>query len=530
MLNQIKILSMMQLCNLFAVNEMRYTKDKKKKGRALGILAVWFMLAVMLIFYVAALTKGFILVGMQEMVPAYLAAVTSILVFIFTFFKAAAVIFETKAYELLISLPLSKTAIVVSRFATMYVTNFLLCTLVMVSGITVYGYYVQPGAFFYLYAILGTVLLPLLPITGATAVGGLITAISARMKHKSMAASFLTILLALVTIVAATLFGGGAEEYNKEMLKNLGTVMMNQIENIYPPAIWFGNAAVGKSFLSFLLFAGSSVLIFVLVVFVLSKWYLTICTFLNATSAKNNYQMQHLSTNSVRTALWKKDLRRYFASSIYVTNTMLGYMLMVLAAVSLAVAGKEKIEEVMKLPGILEKVLPFVLSAMPVMMPTTACSVSLEGKQWWITQTLPLRMKEVLDAKILVNLTVAFPFYVVSAIICTVALKPSVSESVWIFILPAAYILFSAVAGISVNLAVPVFDWENEVTVVKQGAGTLLIMLIGMVSIVLPVAGMFLIKGISEDVRKLLTVFVLLILTAFLYCSNLRKDITKIGG
>lgn len=530
MLKQIKILSAMQLCNLFGINQIRHTKDKKKKVRALGLSAVWLMLAVMLMFYVAALTKGFILVRMQELVPAYLAAVTSILVFVFTFFKASAVIFELKTYELLIALPVSKAAIVVSRFVILYVANLLLSILVMVSGIAVYGYYVQPGAFFYLYAILGTVLLPVLPIAAATAVGGLITAITARLKHKSIISSFLTILLALVAIAAGTYFGSGAEDYHKETIKNLGIAMMNQIENTYPPAIWFGNAAVGKSFLSFLLFAGSTVLIFVLVVFVLSKWYLTICTFLNAGFSKNNYQMQHLSMNSVRTALWKKELRRYFASSIYVTNTMLGYMLMVLAAVLLAVAGKEKIEEVTRLSGIVEKVLPFVLSAMPVMMPTTACSVSLEGKQWWITKTLPLQMREVLDAKILLNLTVAFPFYAVSAIICTVQLKPSVLESVWIFVLPAAYILFSAVAGISVNLAVPVFDWENEVAVVKQGAGTLLIMLIGMVSIALPAAGVFLIKGISEDVLKLLTVFVLLILTAYLYYKNAGKDIMKIGG
>ena len=33
MIRQIKLLTKLQICNLFGINEVRFTKDKKKKAR-----------------------------------------------------------------------------------------------------------------------------------------------------------------------------------------------------------------------------------------------------------------------------------------------------------------------------------------------------------------------------------------------------------------------------------------------------------------------------------------------------------------
>ena len=39
---QIRVLTGIQLCNLFGINEIRYTRDKKKKAQALGLGVVCF--------------------------------------------------------------------------------------------------------------------------------------------------------------------------------------------------------------------------------------------------------------------------------------------------------------------------------------------------------------------------------------------------------------------------------------------------------------------------------------------------------
>ena len=383
----------------------------------------------------------------------------------------------------------------------------------------------QPAVSFYIYSILGIVILPLLPLTIATGISAGITAVSSRMRHKSVVAASLTILLCLIIIGVSMLLPENAQQITVEMIKDMAAVMTEQIGKLYPPSVWFGTMAVQGKTGGFLLFAGASILIFVILIAVLQKYFMTVCAALNATSAKNNYKMQSLSASSPIKALWKRELKRYFASSIYVTNTLIGYILMLMMSVGLFIAGPEKIEEVMQMPGVITKALPLVLTLMAVIMPTTACSVSLEGKQWWIAQTLPVKSGDIWKSKILVNLTLALPFYVATVIFGILAVKPTLMEGVWIALIPLAYILFTAVAGITVNLAVPVFNWENEARAVKQSASTMVTMLVGFAGVVPPFVCVFALGEGAGNLVYAVTTVILLGLTTVLYVRNGKKSV-----
>ena len=170
MLKQIRFLSRIQLCNLLGLNEIRHTKDKSRRMRYLGLALAWLVVGGMMCAYIVMLSFGLTEMGMGEIVPVYLSAVCSLAILIFTFFKAGSVIFPVHSYEILVSLPVSQTAIVISRFLTMYVSNLLLCLLIMIPGMAVYALKLHPSLGFYLYGIPGMILLPLLPLTLANAV------------------------------------------------------------------------------------------------------------------------------------------------------------------------------------------------------------------------------------------------------------------------------------------------------------------------------------------------------------------------
>ena len=522
---QIRLLAKVQLVNLFGINEVRHTKDKKKQARFVGLGVLWLFLVLMIIFYVAAFSFGFVLLGMEEIVPMYLFAITSLIILFFSIFKAGSVIFQMNTYEILVSLPVSKAAIVVSRFLTMYVTNLLLAFLVMLPGTVVYGVMMRPGMSFYLYSILGTLFLPLLPLTIATALGAGITAASSRMRHRGLVYAGLTLVVALGLVVISMVFSGNVEQINVEMIKNLASTLGNQIGSMYPPAIWFSDAVVYGKTSGFLLLAGSSGLVFAVLIVLLQKYFQKICSALNATSAKNNYKMTKLSSSSPLAALWKRELKRYFASGIYVSNTSIGYIPMAIMGVALFFVGTEKIEETMQLPGIVTKALPLLYGFCAVMMPTTSCAVSMEGKQWWIAQTLPVKTRDIWNSKLLVNLTIAFPFYIVAVLFGVLAVKPSLMDGIWLGVVPLVYILFSAVAGLAVNLAMPVLDWENETNVVKQSASTLVSMLAGFAGLIPPMICIFAFPGISGQMIYLLTTVILLGVTAVLHLSNMKKSV-----
>ena len=162
---QIRLLTKISLCNLFGINEIRFTKDKKKKKRYVLLSVIWCMLLAMLVAYVGAMSYGLIFIHMGHLVPAVLALCISLISFFFTMFKAGPVLFEKSAYEKQITLPVTIRAIIISRFLSMYVTNLLLSLIVMLPGMAVYGVMEQPPITFYVYGMTGCLFLPLLPLT-----------------------------------------------------------------------------------------------------------------------------------------------------------------------------------------------------------------------------------------------------------------------------------------------------------------------------------------------------------------------------
>lgn len=528
MLRQIRLLTKLNLCNLFGWNEFLHTKDKKRRRQYIGFSVLWLLLLVMAVSYIGGLAYGLSILGLADIVPAYLYAVTSVVIVVLTFLKAGSVLFGQKGYELVVSLPVRPAVIVVSRFLTMYVTSLALSVFVMASGCVVYGVLERPALSFYVTAAAGTVVLPVLPLTVAAVIGAGITAVSSRMKHKSLVAAGITVAFVMALLVISILLSGNVEAVDAYVLNDLPGLLQEQIGKMYPPAVWFcaavlsgGGTAAG---LPFLLFAAGSLLLFVLFVALLQKHFLTICTALNGSTAKNDYKLRSLTQSTAVTALWKKELRRYFASSLYVTNTILGNVMMAALPAALFFVGAETIDELFMIPGIAVTCMPVLLGAMPALMPTTSSAISIEGKQWWLMQTLPVRWRDMLHAKILLNLTVAAPFFVVAEVFAFLALKPSLLAGMLLVAVPALHILFSAVTGLLINLKFPVFDWDNEMRAVKQSAAVLVAMLIGFISTAVPVVCLLFLPQVFYQV--ILAVWAVILLAgsgiAYIFAGRIR--------
>lgn len=171
--------------------------------------------------------------------------------------------------------------------------------------------------------------------------------------------------------------------------------------------------------------------------------------------------------------------------------------------------------------GIAERTIPVLLGMLPAMMPLTACSISMEGKQWWMMQTFPVSEKALARSKVLADLLVVFPFYLVSELALLIALKPDMGDVVSLVTVPAAYILFSARLGLAINRRFPVFDWENETRAVKQSTSVFLTVLAGMISGAVPMAVLLGASGIPAGAVYGVTIGVLALVTAILEWKEL---------
>lgn len=515
----------MGLCNLFGINEVRHTRDSGKKQRFALLSGAWILIGLLLIFYMVLLSLAYIGMGLADVLPMYFYTAASMVILFFSIFKAGDMVFSLKSYELQASWPVSATAIVVSRFVIMYTTNLLFSLLVMIPGCVIYGIKVHPALSFYIYGFIGTLFLPMLPLSIALFVGAVIRAVGSRMKYKSIGIALLTLVFSAVIVVISMWFSTDIESMDMAKVKDMAMTVSQVLRKVYPPAWVFGKAVVEGRFLWFLgLCAGVSTL-FLCVVGILQKYFAAICSLLNTSFAKNDYKMGTQRQQSRIKALWQRELRRYFASSIYVSNTLIGYILAVIASAALLFSGPDKMETMVGIPGLVYRLWPLLLGFMMAMMPTTACSISMEGKTFWRLQSLPLRAKEVYDGKILANLSLAAPFYVVSVILSAVALRPGPEELVFIILVPAFYIIFSAVAGLRVNMALPLLKWDSEVQVVKQSGATFGVLIVAFAVWLIPTGILFAFPKLPASIIFLTVMVILGILTAVLYGKIQRRKL-----
>lgn len=512
---QIRLLTEISLRNLFGFNEFRYTKDKKKKSRYLLLGVLWIMLLSMLVFYVCAACCGLIFMGAGELAAALLAVCVSVIIFFFTMIKAGPVLFDNRAFERQIALPVEVRAIIASRFLSMYFTDLLMAMLVMLPGMAVYGLMEKPGITFYIYGLSGSLFLPFLPLTAASAAGALITGIGSRWKTRSgknLVMILLTMLLVCGILVGSFGVSNGMSRMEKrdleEKLLQLLPTLRAGIQRIYPPALWLSEAMTEGKLSRLLLFAAVPLGIFAVFLEILSHFYRKICSLLSESGSRTHtgYSARAMKAKSPLRSMTERELRRYFSSVVYVTNTMVGELMMVILAAGTGIMGKEAVDGFLGMEGIAERALPILLGMMPAMMPLTACSISMEGKQWWMMQTFPVPEKLLMRSKLLANILVVFPFYLVSELLLLLMLKPDAGGTVSLLTVPAAYIVFSAGAGLWINRRFPVFDWENEIRVVKQSTSVFLAVITGMISGALPLAVLLAAPGIPAGAVYAVTV------------------------
>ena len=528
MLKDLKILLKVQLLRIFGINDILHSHDKKKKSTAILMAFCFLIVGATLAMYVGMVAYSLQMIGMTKLIPSYMLAITSVVILLFTIFKTNGMLFGANDYELLSALPILPKTIVASRFLTMYVNNLAFSALTMIPSTFVYVTFVKVSIWFYVMLILSVFLIPLIPMTVAAMIGAIITAVASRMKHKNLISIVFTMSATLGIMVLS--FGSGnlkAKDY-----ANLSFVLAKQLQKMYPLTSIYSKAMIENNGISFFIFAVLSIGIFYLFVRLTAWKYVEINSALKAHMTKSNYQLTQLSTKSPLKALYEKERKRFFSSSIYVLNAGIGYIMMLAMGIALLVMGAQRLENILNIPGfenVITSISPLIIASMVCINSTTSSSISLEGKQWDILLSLPIAPKTIFDSKILVNLTLSIPSAVLTSLMFAFALPFKGMELVWLFLTPMVYCLFSAVAGLSINLKLPKLKWDNEVDVIKQSAATFIFIVVGMISVAIPIAFVFLLRVISANWIFAVTTTLVGAITLLLYYHNMKLDLRKIA-
>lgn len=536
------LLTKNRLIEQLGINVFRYEKDKRKRNSKIALTVSIGIILIMIIAYCGGMAYGYVYLGMIDLIPSIALFISSLFTLSFSLFKSNGELFGFYDYDQVMSLPLTVRTIINSRFLNMYIWNTLIAFIVMFPMGIIYILFEQPAFISYLMWFISIFLVSLIPTAVAAIFGAVVTAISVKFKYTSAVATFLSIALLIVFMLLSMsvatsdigfgeLFDFQTGTINADAFSTLAPYISDRLNQFYLPTKLFKEAIVDGKILSFLIFAGISIGLYMLLLLLLPIKYKQINTALTSHISRGNYKVGVLQQSGMLLALYKKTIMRILKSTVCATNLLVGCVLAILLAVMVLTAGPEKILQSLDLVDyfpIVKNVAGYVIAAMVSMSNTAAISLALEGKNIWLIKSLPISPKTLYDSYLLSNLTFTIPTSIVCSILFSIALNTSFIETILIIITPLIFSLFTAVAGIFIGNRMAYYDWQDETQLIKQSMMSLIGMLGGMIIII--VFGVIANIGVLPFEIKTITVsinLVILIFAVLLYLHECNRPIKQ---
>ena len=510
----------MELATLFS-----FGKKRSKSGSAGGFvitLAIYVILGLSIGAGVSTLADemGFELLGKGEDWKFFiLMDIMGVLLgTLITMFTADLTLFRAKDNEMLLSMPIPPGYILLARMMPLCFISFIFVASTVIPTMMTYSKIIGFSAFTLISNIIMLIALTFLALGLSAVLGWLVSLVNARLKGKGIASTIASLLF-----LGAYFFVYFQMSKFTSALISHSSAMADWIHKFLPPLYFVGLGHTGSP-IGLVLGLLTIAVIFGVIYFALSR------TFRNAVisagkGGSSKVGSGVLKAGSQAQVLLFKEYRRFISSSSYMMNCGLGAIFMVAFAVA-AVIKRNSIVEILdsakevfpNASGIAPAVLTIVIFAIVSTCYYTMPSISLEGKNIWILQTMPIDPMKIFMAKIKMEYILCVPAALILA--TTVAIITGMSVLTWaaVMIATIAYTTFTAFFGLWINMKRPSFDWTNEAYPIKQGLNPL-ICLFGEWVLTLIFAGIFFVVGmfIPCEIYLLIVSVVLLLISFVIY-------------
>ncbi len=383
-------------------------------------------------------------------------------------FNTYASLYQAKDNDLLLSMPIPPSKILIMRLSGVYMMGLLYELTVMVPTLIVWFIDGHPSAFSVIFSVLLTFVLSFFSLSLSCILGWLVALIGGRVKNKSA----VTVLLSVVFIAIYYFVCFKANELLTNIIV-MPHIYADKAKTVLYPLYQMGKGAEGNA-LSFLIFTAMVGALFALVYLVLAHSFLKLAT-VKSGIAKARYQEKKVKAGNAFSALYKKELGHFASSATYIMNCALGVLIMPVIAVAMLIKGKDLsllLNSLLASVGIDVGVLSLFCVATVClaasMIDISAPSVSLEGKNLWLVQTLPCSGWQVLRAKLALHLTFALPPTLLLTAALLIVFKPSFFYLLLVPLCVLLFVLLTAMVGLALNLKTPNLSWTNEAVPVKQ--------------------------------------------------------------
>ena len=419
-------------------------------------------------------------------------------------FNTYSSLYLAKDNDLLLSMPIEAGDILKSRICLVLGLSFLYTGAAWLPGLIMSFIFGSVSILKIVYGIVLFLAIGLFVCTITCALGYIVALISVKIKNRSFVTLFLTI--AFLGIYYFLCFN--LENVMNSLMAN--QALVGEKITVFANLLYqLGMGASGHS-VNFFIFVAVSTILFVLCFVILKRSFVKIAT---SSNDVNNVKVKvsYSSLKSSKSALLKKEFKRFTSSTLYVLNTGLG-AIFVLALPVVVFIKRGDLDNFFML---IKEVAPVILDYLPLAIIVVVCliismdlvstpSISLEGKNLWILKTMPVKTIDVLEAKERLHLLVNGIPTIISVIALGVLLKIDYYNILLMLIVCLLFIDFQAILGLIIGLLRPNFSWSNESQPIKQSLNVLIMMLICWIFVILMGVGAFLLRDYVDGQNYIL--------------------------
>lgn len=499
--------------------------NKAKKGR---YITSALLMLVFLVFFGGSMAMQAVFQAhffVREVDPSipefaiYAGIVTSLTMSLLFGIMRATTTTAAKDSDLLLSMPIRKSTVVLSKIITQYFFDAPILIMLLAPTMIATFYFGGIGVAAMVRGLILVLLIPMFSLTVSMLFGYLFAILREKIPGGNLLTTAVMMLIMVVYIGWTTM---STSLYTR--IADIGAGGAGEIIDAVWPLHCLTNFVIKGSIFYILLTLLMIIGPFSLVVILYASRY-----------GRGQYQKKSknrkllFAIRSPRAAILSAEIKKYFACTLYVFNTAFGPVLMMVFAIAVFVLGPDRVMAGMTEGegiGILGKehiggIFLGIFCFFAAMTLTTASSISMEGKKLWVLKSLPVRTGDIFAAKIYVNLLIFLPAHLIASILVASRLDLSVPEAAAFVLLPAFLNLTMSGGGLILNLLFPKLNWRTEAEVIKQSAAVMLGLLFGLVLAAIPIIFYFFAflyeGGVSLSAYLSIGVFVLVFLAEVLF-------------
>lgn len=433
-------------------------------------------------------------------------------------YKSQSILFEAKDNDLLFSLPIKKSSIIFVRTCKLIIFQYIYNTIFILPAFISYIILEIPNISFYLISLLMLILLPIIPTIIASFIGYFIKSISSGFKYKKI----IQIIFTTILFLGIFIISFNMNSFLEKIVSN-ATSINDIITRIYYPAALYIKLISNFKLLDLILLLLINIIPFVLFIYLLSILYFKVISKSNEEIPNKKISISNIKVkkHSQLNALTIKELKRYFSSFIYVFNTIFGLAILLVLTIGMNINLEGLITSITTSEGInidvntiINMIPKIYLAAVTIticLTSITSSSISLEGKSFLLTKSLPVSPYKILLSKVLASNIITMIGVLFSSLIFIITFKPPIIDILFLLLIILLFPTFIAIIGLLINLKYPKMNWNSDTEVVKQSISSMVSVLFGMISGVLSIV---LVSYLSKSFN---TNYIILMLLLFVF-------------